>query len=404
MKFLSILALRLLILSQTMMSQTFTPDTIKSTMEPIDHFIEQKMTESGIVGLGAAIIIDKQMVWIKGYGYADQVNQVPFTPNTTMNIASISKTFVGAAIMRAVEDEKLSLDEDINSYLPFSVVNPFCPNEKITLRNLATHTSGLADRSSVYNKTYHYGGDSPVALGDFLKAYYVPRGKYYSRQNFLKVKPGTHREYSNIAAALAGYIVEIATGEKLNVYTKRHFFDPLQMDNTGWFLSEIDLTNHSRQYDRKKNKLKTIPLYGQSTYPDGGLRSSVSDLSKFFIALLNEGAYGNSRILKKASAAEMLRFQFTEGNKPDNINLKEPDKNSGIFWATKRDVTMMGHSGTDSGVKTEMLSNLEKDIGVILFSNTAYNNEVLRGHFAIYNELWRYGRLLKQEVSEIQGN
>lgn len=396
MRLLSLITLRLLILCQTTLGQSPASNTLEKLMVPIDSFIELKMTESGIVGLGAAIIINKEVVWIKGYGHADQVNKIPFTPNTTMNIASITKTFVGAAIMRAVEDNKLSLDEDINTYLPFPIINPFHPDEKITLRNLATHTASITDRSSVYNKTYHYGGDSPVQLGAFLKAYFVPGGKYYSRKNFLKVKPGTHREYSNIAAALAGYIVEITTGEKLNTYTKKHIFDPLQMDNTGWFLSEIDLANHSRQYDRKKNKLKTIPLYGQSTYPDGGLRSSVSDLSKFFIALLNEGAYQDSRILKKPSVAKMLRFQFTEDNKPDNINLIAPNKNSGIFWATKRDVTMVGHSGTDSGVKTEMLSNLSMDIAVILFSNTAYNNEVLRGHFAIYNELWKYGRKLKK--------
>lgn len=395
MRSISLITLCLFIFSQAMVGQNATPSTLEEMISPIDSFIKQRMQESGIVGLGAAIIINKEVVWMKGYGYADQINQVPFTPNTIMNIASISKTFVGVSIMRAVEDNKLSLDEDINNYLPFRVVNPFYPNEKITLRNLATHTSGLTDRPSVYNKTYYYGSDSPVPLGEFLKAYFVPGGKHYSPKNFLKVKPGTHREYSNIAAGLAGYIVETVTGEKLNVYSKRHIFIPLKMNNTGWFLSEIDLTNHSKQYEKKRNKLKTIPLYGQSTYPDGGVRSSISELSKFFIALLNEGEYQGARILKKESVEEMLRFQFTADHKPDNVNLKEPDKNSGIFWATKRDVTMIGHSGTDSGVKTEMLSNLSKEVGVILFSNTGYSSDILKGHFAIYDELWRYGRQLK---------
>jgi CubicO group peptidase (beta-lactamase class C family) len=395
MRFIALIVLCLFTFFQNAVGQNATSSTIEKTISPIDSFIEQRMTESGIVGLGAAIIVNKKVVWMKGYGYADQANQVPFTPNTIMNIASISKTFVGASIMHAVEDNKLSLDEDINNYLPFQVINPYYPNEKITIRNLATHTSSLQDRPSVYDKTYYYGGDSPVPLGEFLKAYFVPGGKHYSKKNFLNVKPGTYREYSNIAAGLAGYIVEVVTGEKLNIYSKRHIFDPLEMVKTGWFLSEIDLTNHSKQYDKKKNKLKTIPLYGQSTYPDGGVRSSVSEVSKFFIALLNEGEYQGVRILKKASVEEMLRFQFTEDNKPDNVNLKEPDKNSGIFWATKRDVTMIGHSGTDSGVKTEMLSNLSKDVAVILFSNTAYNDQVLNGHFAIYNELWKYGELIK---------
>ena len=127
------------------------------------------MNEAGIVGLGAAIIVNKKVVWMKGYGFADKEHGVPFTPDTIMNIGSISKTFTGVALMRAVQEGKLSLDEDINTYLPFKVINPFFPNERITLRQLATHTSGITDRWSIYEGTYHYGGDSPEPLGEFLK-------------------------------------------------------------------------------------------------------------------------------------------------------------------------------------------------------------------------------------------
>lgn len=118
---------------------------VQNTMNPIDTFIERKMKESGLVGIGAAIIVNKELVWAKGYGYADNENKIPFTSNTIMNIGSIAKTFTGVCLMHAIEDKKLSLDDDINKYLPFKVTNPFFPNEKITLRNLATHTSSLAD-------------------------------------------------------------------------------------------------------------------------------------------------------------------------------------------------------------------------------------------------------------------
>ena len=70
--------------------------------QPIDSIITQRMDEAGIVGLGAAIIVDKKVVWMKGYGFADRARAVPFTPDTIMNIASISKTFTGVAMMRAV--------------------------------------------------------------------------------------------------------------------------------------------------------------------------------------------------------------------------------------------------------------------------------------------------------------
>jgi CubicO group peptidase (beta-lactamase class C family) len=176
------------------------------TAREIDRFIEQRMGEAGIAGIGAAMIVGRKVAWMKGYGFADKSRAVPFTPDTVMNIGSISKTFTGAALMRAVQDGKLSLDEDINAYLPFRVVNPNHPHAKITLRQLATHTSGIVDREPVYAATYHYGG-VPEPLDEFLKGYLVPAGANYSKDNFLDAIPGTNREYSNIAAGLAGYIV-----------------------------------------------------------------------------------------------------------------------------------------------------------------------------------------------------
>jgi CubicO group peptidase (beta-lactamase class C family) len=138
--------------------------------DALDSFIVQRMDEAGIIGLGAAIIVDKKVAWMKGYGFADRERAVPYTPDMVMNIGSISKTFTGVALMSAVEDGKFSLDEDINSYLPFKVVNPHYSDEKITLRRLATHTSGITDRWSVYKDTYHYSGDAPEPLGSFSRA------------------------------------------------------------------------------------------------------------------------------------------------------------------------------------------------------------------------------------------
>ncbi len=367
---------------------------VDSLLKPLDSLITKKMDESGIVGLGAAVFVNKELVWMKGFGYADRENKTPFTINTIMNVASISKTFVGVSIMQAVEDGLVSLDEDINTYLPFKIVNPYFPNEKITLRNLATHTSSLADDYEVYNKSYHYGNEIPEDLGSFLKNYYTPNGKHYSNKNFLNKKPGIYRDYSNIACGLAGYIIEIRTGKKINEYTKQTIFNPLKMSNTGWFLSEIDMDNHSKQYEKQGDTINNIPLFKLTDYPAGGVRTSVSELSRFFKALINDGQYNGVRILKEERMKEMLEFQFTESNKPENINLKEPNKNSGIFWATKRDVTLIGHGGTDDGVKTEMFCNLSKDIGVILFSNTGRISVT-----DIFNELWKYGELIRNATN-----
>lgn len=363
---------------------------------PIDEFIERTMDEAGIAGLGAAIIVDREVVWSKGYGFADVARATPFTPDTVMNIGSISKTFTGAAMMRAVEEGKLSLDEDINTYLPFRVVNPHDPDGTITLRHLATHTSGITDRWAVYRETYHYDGDTPEPLAAFMENYFTPGGSLYSEDNFLKVEPGTHREYSNIASGLAGYIVENVTGETLSAYTQRHVFDPLRMADTGWFLSDVAPGKHSKLYVVHNGMTIPIPPYELTVYPDGGVRTSVSDLSKFFIALLDGGAHEGARILDRRSVEEMVRLQWTDSNKPDNVNpYGEDSVNSGLFWATKFDATRVGHAGSDPGVKTEMLANLSGDIGVILFVNTSLSGDDVRHHFAIFRELWTQAEALK---------
>jgi len=364
----------------------------------IDSMISQKMKQSGIVGVGAAIIMNGKPVWKSGYGFADRENGKLFTTATVMNIASVSKTVTGACMMKAVEQGKISLDEDINKYLPFKIINPYFPKEAVTLRHLATHTSGLADRYPFYtDSTYFNGKDSPEPLGDFLRAYFVPGGRYYAKENFLDHRPGTYRDYSNIGAALAGYIVELRTGEKLSTFSKRYLFTPLKMRHTSWFLSETDLAEHTKLYDKKDNGVGSIPLYGCTTYPDGGVRTSVDELTKFYICLLNDGRYGQQEILKSKSVTEMVRFQFSDGSKPDNVNLEK--LNSGLFWATKMGATRMGHNGSDPGVRIFMLSDLKKEIAVILFANTSLSEKEEDTFFDIYSLLYDYGVTLKNRTN-----
>jgi CubicO group peptidase (beta-lactamase class C family) len=361
----------------------------------LDSVIAKQMADASFMGLAAAVIVNRQVVWMKGYGFADWQRTRPFTPNTIMNVGSIAKPFTGVAMMRAVQEGKLLLDEDINTYLPFRVVNPHRPGEKITLRHLATHTSGITDRPEVYSGTYHFGGDSPEPLGRFLEQYFRPDGKNYSRDNFLDAKPGALREYSNIGASLAGYIVERAFGEPLNVYTRKHIFTPLRMTGTGWFLSEVDLSNHSTLFVSENGSPIPIPHYGLTTYPDGGVRTSVADLSKFFVALLNGGEYQGRRILDARMAAEMQRFQFTDANRPENFPVA--DGNSGLFWRTKYNGSRVGHGGNDPGIKGDMLSDLSKEIGVVLLVNTStsLSGPEQRVYFDLFEALWKYAESLR---------
>ncbi len=366
--------------------------TVGTSREAVDRVIAQQMNESGIVGLGAAVIVDRRIVWTRGYGFADKANGRPFTPDTVMNVASIAKTMIGVSMMRAVHEGKLSLDEDINTYLPFRVVNPHRPDAKITLRDLATHSSGITDRWAVYAATYHYGGDAPEPLDRFLAGYFKPDGKHYSRDNFIDAAPGQMREYSNIGAALAAYIVERVTDEPFDAYTRKHIFEPLKMDHTVWFPSKVDPALRATPYVSHGGHIIPIPVYGSTTWPDGGLHTSVSELSRFFIAMLGDGACESARILDAEGTQAMRRFQFTAARHPDNFPASEG--NSGLFWRTKFNGALVGHGGNDPGVQTEMLATPDGRVAVILFSNTSLEDSGQRASGLIFDALWKHAQAL----------
>ena len=165
------------------------------------------------------------------------------------------------------------------------------------------------------------------------------------------------------------------------------------MTRTGWFLSEIDLANHTSLYVSHNGHIIPIPLYGGTTYPDGGVRTSVADLSKFFVALLNDGEANGVRILDTASAMEMQRFQFSAANHPENYPATEG--NSGLFWRTKFNGELVGHGGNDPGIQTEMLSNRAREVGLILFINTSLTGPDQQASVAIFDALWQHALALK---------
>jgi len=352
----------------------------------LDSLIQNKMDESKIVGIGVAVIVKDSAVLKKGYGYMDLENKLPFTQNTIINIGSISKPITGASVLRAFQCNNISIYDTINSYLPFQI------EKKLTYWNLATHTSGIKDDNKIYPESYYYGMDSPAKLGDFLNDYLSKEGKLFNENNYHKAQAGDYWDYSNIAAGLAGYLVECITDTPLNVYSKKYFFEPLGMENTGWFISDIDTSIHSKLYEFKQNdEYKTIPLYGLTTYPDGGLRTSVADLSEFLIFLVNKGRYQNMQIIHDSIVNIMLSPQFKTGELDKYF--KFDDVNN---WGLNMEINeldngqiVVGHTGSDPGVATNMWYNLNEGIGVVLFSNTTnYHGD---GRDKILSSLWEYG-------------
>jgi CubicO group peptidase (beta-lactamase class C family) len=331
----------------------------------IDALIETHRSEAHIAGLAVAVTRPGDVVWTQAYGLANVDHNRAATVDTPFMLASVSKTVTGVAVMHASEANALTLEQDINTLLPFSVDNPEVDGETILLRHLVTHTSGIRDN---WGNMPYSDGDSPHALGAFLEGYLVEGGAWYdASENFNNTLPGTSFDYGNMATALAGYTVEAATGTAFDDYCDTHLFDVLGMAHTGWHLSDFDPASVAMPYAYTDGEHVAYGHYGYADYPDGQLRSSITDLSRFLAAISNGGEIAEDRILQPETVDALL-----------SPPVPEVDDGQFVFWY-RSDVagrTVFGHNGLDRGVATSMVFSPETGIGVILLMNTDWDTPV----------------------------
>ncbi|HEY7668652.1 MAG TPA: serine hydrolase domain-containing protein [Actinomycetota bacterium] len=326
----------------------------------LDAEIRGLMRAGHAPGLAACIVKDGGIAWARGYGHANLAHDRRATSDTIFMLASISKTVMAVAAMQAVEAGLLDLDADVDDVLPFPVRNPRHPDDAITLRTLLTHTSGIRDDWPTIVPFYTQG-DSPIALGDYLRRYLVPGGDlYHPHRNYAPWRPGQRYEYGNIAASLAGYLVEAASGTPFDAWCETRIFSPLAMDRTAWHLEGLDRTEIAMPYRWGPAGYAPYGQYGYPDYPDGQLRTSARQLARHLLAFIGGGAYGDARLLAPETVAEMRRVQF-----PGVAH------GQGLIWYRfgLRGMRLMGHNGGDDGVATQMYFRLDDGVGVIALAN-----------------------------------
>lgn len=340
---------------------------------------------SRLPGFAVSVVSNSKVLYRHGFGLADVAAKRPYTEDTVQNVGSVSKTVVGVALVKAIELGHFDLDTEIERILPFKVRNPHVAGA-ITVRHLVTHTSSILDDDEIYGHSYTilpdadrtgplykaFERDSTVpgrpdaTLGSFLKNYLAPGGARYRKSSFAKAAPGTAYHYSNIGSALAAYLVEVRSGMGFDAFTKKHVFEPLGMHATRW---QADPALASRQASVYDHQGRAYPRYGLTTYPDGGLTTSVSDLSRFLMAMV-KGFHGGAGILSKAGFTLLFDPQFAPDALPAGSPAGEP--NSGVFWRIRKN-GQVGHTGSDPGVTAFMFIDPASGTGRILMTNTEFS-------------------------------
>ena len=348
-------------------------------------FIREQMRAAHIPGLSIAVIDHGDLVHTAGFGLADIAAGRAMTPQTLLNIGSVTKTITCTAVMQACEQGKLQLDAPIDGYLPFKVRNPAFPERLITPRQLLTHTSSVAD-GPAYELSY-LCGDPRVTLLEWLQQYLTVEGKNYdAAKNFTGWAPGGAYAYTNVGYGVLGLLVERLNGVSFADYCKEHIFAPLGMTSSRFLLAGMPREQHATPYayvdSEDALKLPLLPptwsaprargkiyvprcLYSFPTMPDGLARSTAAELARFLMAYLRGGTLEDYRILRADTIEMILSDQ--------HVQRAEPSKESqGLAWYREQDI--WEHHGGDPGVSTYVGFRPTDGRGIVLLANRSDAN------------------------------
>jgi CubicO group peptidase (beta-lactamase class C family) len=266
----------------------------------MDGLMATEMNTNHIPGAVVVVVKDGQVFFAKGYGYADLEARIPVDPGRTLfRPGSVAKPFVWTAVMQLVEQDKLSLDEDINAYLDFEI--PATYPEPITLKHFLSHTPGFEHK--LWEGLFKLNAEDVPSLETYLKKQLPAR----------VFPPGKFSAYSNYGAALAGYIVERVSGMPFAEYVEKNIFAPLGMTRSTFRqpLPDELAPDLSGGYNYDNGGYVRGGFEYIVPYPPGSLSASGLDMAKFMIAHLQTGAYGEARILREETARQMHSQHFT---------------------------------------------------------------------------------------------
>jgi CubicO group peptidase (beta-lactamase class C family) len=340
----------------------------------LDSLINHAMLYYRIPGLTALINAKENgTIWKRNYGLANIDLNLAVEDSTIFRIASISKTIVATAIMQFWEADSFDLDDNINNYLDgFQIINPYRPNDTITIRMLMTHTSTIRDNWPVLHSLVCCG-DSPITLDSFLVNYLTPGGSYYDpNNNFYNALTGSEWQYSNVAVSILALMVEKFAGLSFAQYCYKNIFEPLEMFKTYWFLDGLDTTSIATPYLWQGNQYFSYCHHGRPSYPSGQLRTTKIELEHLLSMYMNWGKYNETAILDSSTVDLMLSDHLgnptPEGTKQGLIWYQLSDPEGRCFW---------GHAGLTEGYRSGMFFMQDEDWGTIMFMNSAPTDQAV---------------------------
>lgn len=314
----------------------------------LDGVLDVGMREHHVTGGVVAIVKDGQVLFAKGYGHRDVEKNLPVDARTTLfRIGSTTKLLTWTAVMQLVEQGKLDLDADVNTYLKGLKI-PDTYDKPITMRDLMTHTAGFEEGFLGY-----LINDDPNKQ--------LPIGEMLARHVPARVRPpGEMSSYSNFGAALAGLIVEQVSGTPYNDYIAKQIFEPLDMQ---FATVQEPVPQRLQPYVATSYKQENGAPVAKKYEIVGGFRPAGSgavsaiDMAHFMIAQLADGRYAGREILTPQTAQRMHATAF-------RLDPRLPGMALGFYHGNVNGLDVIGHGGDTNYCHTELMLVPSQQVGL----------------------------------------
>jgi len=319
----------------------------------IDDLMADHVDEFGLAGVTVTVVKDGEVFVSKGYGHADIAADVPVDAESTLfTTGSVAKLFTWTAVMQLIEQGKLDLDGEVNSYLTgFQIPDTF--PEPVRVWHLLSHTAGFEDRpvAGLFAKTAGEVPDLETALIRFM-----PDRDW---------APGLYTAYSNYGAALAGHLVSEVSGMSWEDYLEQNIFQPLGMtrSSTRQPVPEELAPDVTKVYAEGEDGLVESFFEYSMLAPAGAMVATSDDMGRFLLAHLGGGRLDGARILEEATVEQMHSQLFTH-------DPRLPGNAHGFWEHAEHGQRILSHGGDLNTSHALLAFAPEHDIGFYV----AYNS------------------------------
>lgn len=325
----------------------------------VDTSIRESMAEHDIPGAGVVIVVDGQVVFLRGYGLANIATGEPVDPeHTIFRIGSISKALTLLTLTRLIDDGRLDPDTDVSSFVK-SIDNPLGLKEPVTIEHLLTHTSGF-DQLGGYDRQirqFNLSLDERKALRPALD-------DYLSAGRLRRVSPaGLHYRYDTYGSTLAGLVLERVTGRPYAEAMRQEMFEPLGMATAHVEAPDDLLPRLARGYEEEDGELVPQPYEVYVTAPASSIDATVADMARLLQALTGDGRNAHGRLFSEPMTRAVLAPQFRPHPEfaGTTHGLHESVDAGGQFGAPVRTVD---HGGSMAGYRTLLAVIPDGNIGI----------------------------------------